>query len=149
MCDGELQDRIISCISEVVEGCNSALHSGWRPIFAALRSIKVPFLTEANQQRRETHLPDPSSHVSTTATGDTMSTTFPKVSFDVDMIPTQSIPNKRRISTVLEIFEVSDCSLPPWMLSSTILCNAGKLVTLFFVKCLGGCARKCTSQAFQ
>ncbi|KAL5108045.1 Brefeldin A-inhibited guanine nucleotide-exchange protein 3 [Taenia crassiceps] len=105
MCDGELQERITSCISEVVESCNSALHSGWRPIFAALRSIKVPFLVEANQQRWETHLPDPLSHSSADGTRDATST-CPKVIFDVDVIPNQSISNKRRISTVLEIFEI-------------------------------------------
>ncbi|EUB62872.1 Brefeldin A-inhibited guanine nucleotide-exchange protein 3 [Echinococcus granulosus] len=105
MCDGELQDRIISCISEIVEGCNSALHSGWRPIFAALRSIKVPFLTGVDQHRGKTHPPDPSSYAIADATRDAMPT-CPKVSFDVDVIPTQRIPNKRRISTVLEIFEI-------------------------------------------
>ncbi|KAL5968223.1 Brefeldin A-inhibited guanine nucleotide-exchange protein 3 [Taenia solium] len=148
MCDGELQDRIISCISEVVEGCNTALHSGWRPIFAALRSIKVPFLTEANQQRRETHPPDSSFYVSANTTVDAMPT-CPKVSFDVDVIPTQSIPDKRRISTVLEIFEVSDNSLPSWMLSNAILCSGSNFVTLSYVRCLAMCACVCTSQTSQ
>ncbi|VDM34088.1 unnamed protein product [Hydatigera taeniaeformis] len=102
MCDGELQERVLSCISEVVEGCNSALHSGWRPIFAALRSVKVPFLTEEN---RTMHPPEPSPCPNAHKTEDAIST-CPKVTFDVDVITAQVVPNTRRISTVLEIFEV-------------------------------------------
>ena len=105
MCDGELQDRVISCISEVVERCNSSLHSGWRPIFSALRSIKVPFLAEVDLPPAQP-TSNSSSDSSHNATEDGIATCS-KVNFDDELTPTQKVPNMRRISTVLEIFEVS------------------------------------------
>uniref|UniRef100_A0A0R3SXB9 DUF1981 domain-containing protein n=1 Tax=Hymenolepis diminuta TaxID=6216 RepID=A0A0R3SXB9_HYMDI len=104
MCDGELQDRIISCIAEVVQSCNSALHSGWRPIFAALRSIKVPFLAgveKSDQSVTPVH--------STANYTDDADQNDSEVKSDVDT-STQALktPNRMRISTVLEIFLFTD-----------------------------------------
>ncbi|KAM7542612.1 hypothetical protein Aperf_G00000008521 [Anoplocephala perfoliata] len=98
MCDGELQDRIISCISEVVESCNSALHSGWRPIFAALRSIRVPLLAEVDQSDQTT----PPQPVDTADPDLTCS----KVELDVEATGMHAIHNRKRISTVLEVLEI-------------------------------------------
>ncbi|VDN99983.1 unnamed protein product [Rodentolepis nana] len=95
MCDRELQDRIVNCIAEVVQSCNSALHSGWRPIFAALRSIKVPFLADVDkpvQCATPFHSADQNGS---------------KVESDADT-STQApkIPKQNHISTVLEVFEI-------------------------------------------
>lgn len=102
MCDGELQDRIISCIAEVVQSCNSALHSGWRPIFAALRSIKVSFLAEVEKSDQSV-----TSVHSTANDTDDADQNDSEVKSNADT-STQALktPNRMRISTVLEVFEV-------------------------------------------
>ena len=110
MCDGELQDRIISCICEVVQRCNSALHSGWRSIFAALRSIKVPFLKEMDPLTDQP-LSDSPTDVAHDESQDRILLPS-KIDFGAKMLSTQKIPKRRRISKIMEIFEVSsDLSL--------------------------------------
>ncbi|KAL3320587.1 hypothetical protein Ciccas_000753 [Cichlidogyrus casuarinus] len=50
LCDSDLQDRLISCICELVEACKSGIHSGWRPLFAALSAVRMDFsFTEYNK----------------------------------------------------------------------------------------------------
>uniref|UniRef100_A0A5K3FNK2 SEC7 domain-containing protein n=1 Tax=Mesocestoides corti TaxID=53468 RepID=A0A5K3FNK2_MESCO len=103
LCDGDLQDRIISCISEVVEECGSALHSGWRSIFGTLRSINVPFLAEVDEQCSTT-LQSESIGVVDNASKAFIST-CPKVTLETEVSSTR-VPTRRRVSTVLEIFEI-------------------------------------------
>nr|CDS25689.2 brefeldin A inhibited guanine [Hymenolepis microstoma] len=98
MCDSELQDRIISCIAEVVQSCNSALHSGWRPIFAALRSIKVPFLAEVAK---------PVQCITPFHSASNAANDADQNGSDADTsTQTPKIPNRNHISTVLEVFEI-------------------------------------------
>ncbi|XP_035825340.1 brefeldin A-inhibited guanine nucleotide-exchange protein 3 [Aplysia californica] len=54
LCDGDVQDQIVCCICELVEACSSLLQSGWRPLFGALRSVKIEYTTneEVNEARR-------------------------------------------------------------------------------------------------
>uniref|UniRef100_A0A0X3PYV0 Mon2/Sec7/BIG1-like HDS domain-containing protein n=3 Tax=Schistocephalus solidus TaxID=70667 RepID=A0A0X3PYV0_SCHSO len=118
MCDGELQDRIICCISEVVEAGSSCLHSGWRPIFAALRSIKVAFLVEGQR-----HMLDGVSAVGCRSgsrplslgpvegTADEKSEVLNLTTMDFMIegtvaAATDATTSRQRISTVLEIFEI-------------------------------------------
>uniref|UniRef100_A0A183TKT8 DUF1981 domain-containing protein n=1 Tax=Schistocephalus solidus TaxID=70667 RepID=A0A183TKT8_SCHSO len=122
MCDGELQDRIICCISEVVEAGSSCLHSGWRPIFAALRSIKVAFLVEGQR-----HMLDGVSAVGCRSgsrplslgpvegTADEKSEVLNLTTMDFMIegtvaAATDATTSRQRISTVLEIFELCTCS---------------------------------------
>ncbi|OON23286.1 hypothetical protein X801_00805 [Opisthorchis viverrini] len=43
-CDGEIQDRIVSCLCELIETSGEYLRSAWRPLFRALRSVQLNFL---------------------------------------------------------------------------------------------------------
>ncbi|GFN83267.1 Brefeldin a-inhibited guanine nucleotide-exchange protein 3-like [Plakobranchus ocellatus] len=54
LCDGDVQDQIVCCICELVEACSSQLQSGWRPLFGALRSVKIEYTTneEVNEARQ-------------------------------------------------------------------------------------------------
>nr|VZI35397.1 unnamed protein product [Spirometra erinaceieuropaei] len=120
MCDGELQDRIICCISEVVEAGSSCLHSGWRPVFAALRSIKVAFLVEGQSNpldgvaaagSNRTTAQAPSLGVLEGAAGEqTEELNLKKVDFVDETTAAattrDSTTSRQRISTVLEIFEI-------------------------------------------
>ncbi|XP_023223516.1 brefeldin A-inhibited guanine nucleotide-exchange protein 3-like [Centruroides sculpturatus] len=42
LCDIDVQEQIISSICEFVEGCTTEIHSGWRPLFGALRAVRIP-----------------------------------------------------------------------------------------------------------
>ncbi|TGZ68340.1 hypothetical protein CRM22_004312 [Opisthorchis felineus] len=44
-CDGEIQDRIVSCLCELIETSGEYLRSAWRPLFRALRSVQLNFLS--------------------------------------------------------------------------------------------------------
>ncbi|GAA50088.1 brefeldin A-inhibited guanine nucleotide-exchange protein 3 [Clonorchis sinensis] len=44
-CDGEIQDRIVSCLCELIEASGEYLRSAWRPLFRALRSVQLNFLS--------------------------------------------------------------------------------------------------------
>ncbi|XP_077863151.1 brefeldin A-inhibited guanine nucleotide-exchange protein 3-like [Saccoglossus kowalevskii] len=41
LCDEDVQDQIVSSICELVEASSSNIKSGWRPLFGALRAVKV------------------------------------------------------------------------------------------------------------
>ncbi|XP_053994040.1 brefeldin A-inhibited guanine nucleotide-exchange protein 3-like [Hylaeus volcanicus] len=41
LCDGDVQDQIVSCICEFVETNRTEIRSGWRPLFGALRVASV------------------------------------------------------------------------------------------------------------
>ncbi|BFZ24689.1 hypothetical protein BsWGS_27727 [Bradybaena similaris] len=57
LCDGDVQDQIVCCICELVEACSSQLQSGWRPLFGALRSVKIEYTTsEAVNEARQRHI---------------------------------------------------------------------------------------------
>ncbi|CAL1539457.1 unnamed protein product [Lymnaea stagnalis] len=57
LCDGDVQDQIVCCICELVEACSSQLQSGWRPLFGALRSVKIEYTTsEAVNEARQRHV---------------------------------------------------------------------------------------------
>lgn len=97
MCDAELQDRIITCVSNVVESASSYLHSGWRPLFATLRSIKVPFLIEVVDRSSRAMSCPPEASVEICLDGD-----------DAGEAPVFSSwrTNQLRVKTVLDIVEV-------------------------------------------
>ncbi|XP_064488715.1 brefeldin A-inhibited guanine nucleotide-exchange protein 3-like isoform X2 [Ornithodoros turicata] len=42
LCDVDVQEQIVSCICEFVEGSTAEIHSGWRPLFGALRAVRMP-----------------------------------------------------------------------------------------------------------
>ncbi|XP_064629621.1 brefeldin A-inhibited guanine nucleotide-exchange protein 3-like isoform X3 [Lineus longissimus] len=54
LCDGDAQDQIVCSICELVEACTIEICSGWRPLFAALRAVKIEFTTneEVNEARQ-------------------------------------------------------------------------------------------------
>ncbi|XP_070567351.1 brefeldin A-inhibited guanine nucleotide-exchange protein 3-like [Ptychodera flava] len=41
LCDDDVQDQIVSSICELVEASASNIKSGWRPLFGALRAVRV------------------------------------------------------------------------------------------------------------
>ncbi|XP_078698608.1 brefeldin A-inhibited guanine nucleotide-exchange protein 3-like isoform X1 [Branchiostoma floridae x Branchiostoma belcheri] len=41
LCDNDVQDQVVSSIAELVEACTTSIKSGWRPLFGALRVVKV------------------------------------------------------------------------------------------------------------
>ncbi|XP_021942345.1 brefeldin A-inhibited guanine nucleotide-exchange protein 3 isoform X2 [Zootermopsis nevadensis] len=41
LCDVDVQDQIVSCICEFVEASRTEIRSGWRPLFGALRVVKL------------------------------------------------------------------------------------------------------------
>ena len=41
LCDSDVQDQVVASIHQFVEGSSSEIRSGWRPLFGALRSIKM------------------------------------------------------------------------------------------------------------
>ena len=45
------------CICELVEACASQIKSGWRPLFGALRSIKIEYTTDEDvNESRKNHI---------------------------------------------------------------------------------------------
>ncbi|KAH6929002.1 hypothetical protein HPB50_022379 [Hyalomma asiaticum] len=42
LCDVDIQEQIVSCICEFVEGSTAEIRSGWRPLFGALRAVRMP-----------------------------------------------------------------------------------------------------------
>ncbi|KAH9500620.1 hypothetical protein Btru_077109 [Bulinus truncatus] len=57
LCDGDVQDQIVCCICELVEACSRQLQSGWRPLFGALRSVKIEYTTsESVNEARQRHV---------------------------------------------------------------------------------------------
>ncbi|XP_041353818.1 brefeldin A-inhibited guanine nucleotide-exchange protein 3-like isoform X2 [Gigantopelta aegis] len=54
ICDGDVQDQIVCSICELVEACTAQIHSGWRPLFGALRSVKIEYTAseEVNEARQ-------------------------------------------------------------------------------------------------
>ncbi|XP_076076319.1 brefeldin A-inhibited guanine nucleotide-exchange protein 3-like isoform X2 [Mytilus galloprovincialis] len=41
LCDGDVQDQVVCSVCELVEACTADLKSGWRPLFGALRAVKI------------------------------------------------------------------------------------------------------------
>ncbi|KAK6986607.1 brefeldin A-inhibited guanine nucleotide-exchange protein 3-like isoform X1 [Biomphalaria glabrata] len=57
LCDGDVQDQIVCCICELVEACSRHLQSGWRPLFGALRCVKIEYTTsESVNEARQRHV---------------------------------------------------------------------------------------------
>ncbi|CAH1799775.1 unnamed protein product [Owenia fusiformis] len=54
LCDGDTQDQIVCSICELVEACTTEIRSGWRPLFGALRAVKIEYTTneEVNDARQ-------------------------------------------------------------------------------------------------
>ncbi|XP_061176274.1 brefeldin A-inhibited guanine nucleotide-exchange protein 3-like [Saccostrea echinata] len=54
VCDGDVQDQIVCSICELVEACTADIKSGWRPLFGALRAVKIEYTTneEVNDARQ-------------------------------------------------------------------------------------------------
>ncbi|KAK3098836.1 hypothetical protein FSP39_023524 [Pinctada imbricata] len=54
LCDGDVQDQIVCSICELVEACTADIKSGWRPLFGALRAVKIEYTTneEVNEARQ-------------------------------------------------------------------------------------------------
>ncbi|KAJ8315611.1 hypothetical protein KUTeg_007761 [Tegillarca granosa] len=54
LCDGDVQDQIVCSICELVEACTADIRSGWRPLFGALRAVKIEYTTneEVNEARQ-------------------------------------------------------------------------------------------------
>ncbi|XP_060081313.1 brefeldin A-inhibited guanine nucleotide-exchange protein 3-like [Ylistrum balloti] len=54
LCDGDVQDQIVCSICELVEACTADIKSGWRPLFGALRAVKIEYTTneEINEARQ-------------------------------------------------------------------------------------------------
>ncbi|PAA64835.1 hypothetical protein BOX15_Mlig017392g1, partial [Macrostomum lignano] len=47
LCDADTQDQLVCCVCELVEAFSHELGSGWRPVFAALRHVRVDFAGSA------------------------------------------------------------------------------------------------------
>ncbi|XP_054716947.1 brefeldin A-inhibited guanine nucleotide-exchange protein 3-like [Uloborus diversus] len=45
LCDTDIQEQIVSSICEFVEGCCTEIRSGWRPLFGALRAVRIPSIS--------------------------------------------------------------------------------------------------------
>ncbi|KAL5009933.1 hypothetical protein ScPMuIL_012238 [Solemya velum] len=57
VCDGDVQDQIVCSICELVEACAAKIRSGWRPLFGALRAVKVEYTAnEAINEARQHHI---------------------------------------------------------------------------------------------
>ncbi|XP_055954686.1 brefeldin A-inhibited guanine nucleotide-exchange protein 3 [Patella vulgata] len=57
LCDGDVQDQIVCSICEEVEACTAQIQSGWRPLFGALRSVKIEYTAnEAVNEARQRHI---------------------------------------------------------------------------------------------
>ncbi|XP_075410013.1 brefeldin A-inhibited guanine nucleotide-exchange protein 3 [Tenrec ecaudatus] len=39
LCDGDVQDQVVTSIGELVEVCSTQIQSGWRPLFSALETV--------------------------------------------------------------------------------------------------------------
>ncbi|ESO87248.1 hypothetical protein LOTGIDRAFT_229359 [Lottia gigantea] len=54
LCDGDVQDQIVCSLCEEVEACTAQIQSGWRPVFGALRSVKIEYTAneEVNEARQ-------------------------------------------------------------------------------------------------
>ncbi|XP_064617857.1 brefeldin A-inhibited guanine nucleotide-exchange protein 3-like [Liolophura sinensis] len=54
LCDGDVQDQVVCSICELVEACTAEIRSGWRPLFAALRAVKIEYTAneEVNEARQ-------------------------------------------------------------------------------------------------
>ncbi|XP_053398071.1 brefeldin A-inhibited guanine nucleotide-exchange protein 3-like [Mercenaria mercenaria] len=54
LCDGDVQDQIVCSICELVEASASDIRSGWRPLFGALRAVRIEYTTveEVNEARQ-------------------------------------------------------------------------------------------------
>lgn len=54
VCDGDVQDQIVCSICELVEACTADIKSGWRPLFGALRAVKIEYTAneEVNDARQ-------------------------------------------------------------------------------------------------
>ena len=46
--------QIVCCMCELVEACTSEIRSGWRPLFAALRAVRIQYTAneEVNEARQ-------------------------------------------------------------------------------------------------
>ncbi|CAL4085330.1 unnamed protein product, partial [Meganyctiphanes norvegica] len=64
LCDDDIQDQIISSICEFVESCTPDIRSGWRPLFGALRSVRVPSLLPSSAVTRNISKPSSRDGVS-------------------------------------------------------------------------------------
>ncbi|KAL8575366.1 hypothetical protein ACOMHN_048659 [Nucella lapillus] len=57
LCDSDVQDQIVCSICELVEACTQELQSGWRPLFGALRSVRIEYTAnEAVNEARQRHV---------------------------------------------------------------------------------------------
>ncbi|XP_054753435.2 brefeldin A-inhibited guanine nucleotide-exchange protein 3-like isoform X2 [Lytechinus pictus] len=58
LCDGDVQDQVVSSICELVEGSFSNIKSGWRPLFGALRAVRM----QPHQHHESDDSPDRAEH---------------------------------------------------------------------------------------
>ncbi|XP_072178180.1 brefeldin A-inhibited guanine nucleotide-exchange protein 3-like [Diadema setosum] len=58
LCDNDVQDQVVSSICELVEGSFSNIKSGWRPLFGALRAVRM----QPHQRTESDESPDRSEH---------------------------------------------------------------------------------------
>ncbi|ELT87809.1 hypothetical protein CAPTEDRAFT_215541 [Capitella teleta] len=57
LCTGDIQDQIVCSICELVEACTTEIKSGWRPLFGALRAVKIEYTAdEAVNEARQRHV---------------------------------------------------------------------------------------------
>ncbi|KAK7108439.1 hypothetical protein V1264_016181 [Littorina saxatilis] len=57
LCDSDVQDQIVCSICELVEACTQELQSGWRPLFGALRSVRIEYTAnEKVNEERQRHV---------------------------------------------------------------------------------------------
>eukprot|EP00057_Strongylocentrotus_purpuratus_P014165 XP_011668639.1 PREDICTED: brefeldin A-inhibited guanine nucleotide-exchange protein 3 [Strongylocentrotus purpuratus] len=58
LCDSDVQDQVVSSICELVEGSFSNIKSGWRPLFGALRAVRM----QPHQHHESDDSPDRAEH---------------------------------------------------------------------------------------
>ncbi|XP_067003777.2 brefeldin A-inhibited guanine nucleotide-exchange protein 3 [Anabrus simplex] len=56
LCDVDVQDQIVSCICEFVEANRIEIRSGWRPLFGALRVVKLSSNNQSPNDNSHSHL---------------------------------------------------------------------------------------------
>lgn len=57
LCDGDVQDQIVCSICELVEASATDIKSGWRPLFGALRAVRIDYTAvEEIDEARQRHV---------------------------------------------------------------------------------------------
>ncbi|CAL8087737.1 unnamed protein product [Calicophoron daubneyi] len=118
LCDADLQDRIVCCICELVEATGEYIRSAWRPLFSALRSVRVNFVSPTRRFQGPSNLAPHLGFLkrllrgfSTSRKSDEVNNQFchsalMKVDSDDSEPEESSSARGRRIGTIMEIFEV-------------------------------------------